>query len=154
MLRGPVILFVELADLRAGKPFGVLDVVIGEEFALVDLGHQPDHQRGGEGPGLAGDVTRVEHLAADLLDLGRLTGALVEGVEMASVALALATHLPPERTRSRSALRALALGAFALKLAWGFEQVSVVRYGGLALLPLALVALVAYVRGRRSATTY
>lgn len=87
-------------------------------------------------------------MAAQLLNLGRLPGALVEGCEMACVALALTAHLAPDRTRTRVALVALALGAFALKLAWGLEQTAIVRYGGLALLPLALGALVAYVRGR------
>jgi len=86
----------------------------------------------------------------ELVDPGRLVGALLEGVEMAAVALALATHLSPTRVRSRVALIALAAGAFALKLAWALEQTTLVRYGGLALLPLALTALVAYLRGRSS----
>ena len=148
---GPAVVIAKRTAPEAESPLRVALAL----FALLGIGLLARERRGRSLIAVAAvaALTRAA-LAADLLDLGRLTGALVEGVEMASVALALATHLPPERTRSRSALRALALGAFALKLAWGFEQVSVVRYGGLALLPLALVALVAYVRGRRSATTY
>ncbi len=87
-------------------------------------------------------------VAAGAFDPGRFVAAIVEGIEMASVALALAAHLRPERTKARVALGVLALGAFGLKLAWGLEQTALVRYGGIALLPLAVVGLAAYVRGR------
>jgi len=90
-------------------------------------------------------VTRLL-ASADLVGPGRFALALVEGAEMATVALTLAVRVPPGHPRTHSALIALAAGALGLKLAWAFEQMLLVRWGGLVLLPLALFALVGFVR--------
>lgn len=85
-------------------------------------------------------------MAAGFFAPGRVAGSLIEGAEMATVALALAVRVPPRHPRTHRALIALAAGALGLKLAWAFELLPLVRWGGLALLPLAIGALVGFVR--------
>lgn len=80
-------------------------------------------------------------IAGTALELARLPGALVEGSEMALVAIGLALLAPEDDVRTRAALFGLAVGAVGLKVAWGLEHLTVVRYGGLVLLPLALLGL-------------
>ncbi|MAQ14439.1 MAG: hypothetical protein CMN30_06545 [Sandaracinus sp.] len=89
--------------------------------------------------GLAAIACAVRLAAAVTGGPGRVPVALAEGAEMACVALGLALWVP--RGWTRRALGALAVGALALKVAWAAEMVAVVRWGGLALAPLALFAL-------------
>ena len=83
--------------------------------------------------------------AGGVLSPGHSLLAYVEGAEMALTALGLrqlVRAVRPAAIRISGALVGLAFGAFALKLAWAMGLVGVVRFGGLGLLPLALVALV------------
>ncbi len=115
--------------------------------ALVGIALLARDERGRSLLGVAAlaAVTRLL-TGAGVVDPGRFAGALVEGAEMATVALTLSVRVPPGHPRTHGALIALAAGALGLKLAWAFEQLLLVRWGGLVLLPLALFALVGFFR--------
>ena len=92
--------------------------------------------------------------AFGFLGLARVPAALTEGTEMALVAAALFAELrarDPARRLTGAALGVVTLGALVLKAAWAMEATAVVRFGGLAMLPVALFALVGY--GRSAAVS-